>query len=134
MCLSLLKIFSDQSKFVKKLWKDVRVGDFIRLGCDETIPADMLLLWSSDEDNLCYIQTSNLDGETNLKQRQVPVGIVEKLREEDKQSYDSKLDQVGLSPLTLFFFCNISQCGHVTFLLALFTGLLFQFQSPGFHW
>ena len=52
------------------------MGDMIRLTCDDIIPADLLLLWSSDEDNVCFIQTSNLDGETNLKQRQVPVGIL----------------------------------------------------------
>ena len=75
---TLLPLCSDQADFVSKHWKDVCVGDFIRLSCDDTIPADLLLLWSSDTDDICYIQTSNLDGETNLKQRQVPVGMLEK--------------------------------------------------------
>lgn len=77
-CYHLFKtpLSSLQGEFVQKTWKDVRVGDMVRLTCDSTIPADLLLLWSSDADNLCYIQTSNLDGETNLKQRQVPVGVM----------------------------------------------------------
>ena len=41
------------------------------------IPADILVLKSSDEHGLCYIDTQNLDGEANLKQREVPRGFVD---------------------------------------------------------
>ncbi|KAJ1961444.1 hypothetical protein GGI12_003243, partial [Dipsacomyces acuminosporus] len=50
-------------------WKNVRVGDFVILKTGDPAPADMLMLATSSEDNSCYVETKNLDGETNLKPR-----------------------------------------------------------------
>lgn len=68
-------LFRDQNRYVKRLWRDVRVGDVIHLSCNEVIPADMVVLNSSDEYGLCFIESSNLDGESNLKQRQSVKGL-----------------------------------------------------------
>ena len=57
-------------RFDEVQWKDVRLGDFVEVLCDNQIPADILLLRSSDEGGVSYIETATLDGETNLKQRQ----------------------------------------------------------------
>lgn len=56
--------------FEKKSWKEVKVGDILRVQNNEEIPADLLILSSSDDDNCCFVETKNLDGETNLKVKQ----------------------------------------------------------------
>ncbi|KAK4508727.1 hypothetical protein PRZ48_002466 [Zasmidium cellare] len=60
---------TESARFKRDYWKNVRVGDFVRLYSDEEVPADIVVLSTSDPDGACYIETKNLDGETNLKVR-----------------------------------------------------------------
>lgn len=58
-----------KARFTRDYWKNVQVGDFVRIYNEEQIPADVVILSTSDPDGACYVETKNLDGETNLKVR-----------------------------------------------------------------
>ncbi|KAG0042366.1 hypothetical protein BGZ83_000552 [Gryganskiella cystojenkinii] len=57
------------AKWKDCIWQDVKVGDIVYLKNDDPIPADIVILSTSEPDGLCFIETKNLDGETNLKIR-----------------------------------------------------------------
>ena len=53
-------------------WREVKVGDVIVVQNHSQSPSDMVLLATSDKTGLAFIETANLDGETNLKLKVVP--------------------------------------------------------------
>ncbi|KAG0144851.1 hypothetical protein CROQUDRAFT_94523 [Cronartium quercuum f. sp. fusiforme G11] len=71
------------AKWERTLWKKLEVGDVVLLREDEAIPADIVVLSTSDEDGQCFVETKNLDGETNLKPRRSVKSTQAILNEED---------------------------------------------------
>lgn len=56
-------------EFIKIPWRDIKVGQIVKVEQDTFFPADMILAQSSESKGMCYVETKNLDGETNLKHK-----------------------------------------------------------------
>jgi phospholipid-translocating ATPase len=59
----------DPPHWKEALWEDIRVGDMVKILDNEPIPADVMICATSEEEDVAFIETKNLDGETNLKSR-----------------------------------------------------------------
>ncbi|CAN0256362.1 unnamed protein product, partial [Pylaiella littoralis] len=65
-------------------WREIEVGDLIIINNREAIPCDVLIMGvdepiSRSPAGIAYVETKSLDGETNLKIRQVVKGVLGKL-------------------------------------------------------
>lgn len=65
---SVVKILKG-SEFKQLPSSDLQVGDICLIEEGDTFPADLCFLTSSAEEANCFIKTSSLDGEKNLKKR-----------------------------------------------------------------
>ena len=83
-------------EYVERRWRDVRVGDWVRVSANEAIPADLLLLRCSSTQGVCYVETSNLDGESNLKPKHVLI-ILPQHRRSEKSFLDGQVLPCELS-------------------------------------
>ena len=60
--------------FVDCKWEDIHVGDIVKVEKDQEVPADLLLINALKD--VVFVSTMNLDGETNLKDRELAVTTV----------------------------------------------------------
>ena len=71
-----------RNNFLEKAKSEsLRVGEIILIKNNNQIPCDCLILYSSFEEGICYLETSSLDGEKTLKEKEGNKIILSKLKE-----------------------------------------------------
>lgn len=84
-------VHQGDGRFAYVGWKKVRVGDVVKVEKDNFFPTDLLLLSSSFEDGICYVETMNLDGETNLKLKRSSEYTMDLDDDQDFASFQAKV-------------------------------------------
>ncbi|KAJ8447209.1 hypothetical protein Cgig2_030440 [Carnegiea gigantea] len=88
----LAKVLVD-GQFQLKKWKHIQVGEIIKISSNDTLPCDIVLLSTSDPTGVAYVQTINLDGESNLKTRYAKQETLSKNPEKEDISGIIKCDK-----------------------------------------
>lgn len=78
--------------FAEIRWRDVAVGNYIRIHRDQSVPADFVLLTSSQDDGMAFVDTAQLDGETSLKAKNSPQETLNMVQTTSIQDIQGHLD------------------------------------------
>ncbi|XP_064963008.1 phospholipid-transporting ATPase 2-like isoform X1 [Musa acuminata AAA Group] len=82
------RYLSDKQANEKEVWvvkdgirkhiqaQDIHVGNIVWLRENDEVPCDLVLIGTSEPQGICYVETSALDGETDLKTRVVPSACI----------------------------------------------------------
>lgn len=83
----MVLVYDAKSKsFKEKMWRDIRVGQIVKVKDGEMIPCDLITLNSSDPKGVLYVETKGLDGETNLKIKSVHKTFLEEFKTDEDVS------------------------------------------------
>ena len=82
-------------KFLKKECHLINIGNIIKVKKEEMVPADLLIIKTALPSGLCYMQTSNLDGETTLKPREAILYTQQKLKYESPKTFTNTLNSTN---------------------------------------
>ena len=77
--------------WAKIAWKELKVGELCKVKRGQAFPADLVLVWSPEPEGMCYIETANLDGETNLKIRKSAGGLYKQYNPSQPDSAAGKI-------------------------------------------
>lgn len=78
--------------WIKIKWQELSVGDIVKEYNNKFFAADIIVLSSSEPQGMCFIETSNLDGETNLKIRQGTLSTSKLLETKDLMAYEATIE------------------------------------------
>ena len=75
---SKTQVYDRNSKrFETMEWRQIQIGDVVKVNDNGFFPADMIVLHTTEPEGAFYVETKNLDGETNLKLKNVSHDLIE---------------------------------------------------------
>lgn len=92
----------------------LRVGDLVVLEKNQRVPADLVLLRTSDASGTCFIRTDQLDGETDWKLRVAVPSCQKLLSDKDLLGLDAEIygKLMCYIPLRISTQSSYSRCTH----------------------
>ncbi|XP_066951686.1 probable phospholipid-transporting ATPase IA isoform X4 [Macrobrachium rosenbergii] len=93
-------------------WRHIQVGDIVKVRNNKFFPADLVILASSEPQALCYVETANLDGETNLKIRQGLPQTAHLLEARDLMNLSGKVECEAPNRYLYQFTGNLKETGR----------------------
>jgi len=75
----LMRVDPLLNRNTKERWMNIKVGQVVRVSQNHYFPADILLIKSANPNGIAYVETKNLDGETNLKHKEAPKELQQSL-------------------------------------------------------
>jgi len=69
----------------------LRIGHIVKIFQNDPFPCDLLILNTSEDNNICFIESQNIDGETNLKIKQADPNLAKYFSNFANVSYSTYL-------------------------------------------
>lgn len=82
---NVVKFKRRSERFIKTTWDKVKLGQLVKIEKGDYFPCDLLLIYSSNKNGVAYVETKNLDGETNLKFKEAPKEIYKEILKEGEK-------------------------------------------------
>lgn len=102
-----------EQKFTTMESQELRVGNILKIHENENIHADIIMLCSSSPKGVAYVNTMNLDGESNLKEKIIS-HLTDKIKcESDLQDFRAEFDVDHPNSSLVKWNCNILYGGTI---------------------
>ena len=86
-------IYNKNTKtFENKKWCDIKIGDILKIEENNFFPCDCIIISVSEKNGLCFIETKNIDGETNLKHKKANSEINNKFISKNNNINNDQID------------------------------------------
>ena len=79
-----------RKEWLKRKWNEIKLGTLVKIEKDTEFPADMFLLKSSRDNGIAYVDTMNLDGETNMKEK-LAMPQIQELSDNNVINFDGEI-------------------------------------------